>query len=124
MRCITGRGTTVKLTGFPVFGLMVIRLAVHHYCHRHSHNRSHNRNRSHSHNLSRNRNRSHSHSHSHNLSRNRNRNRNHKRAMGSASLMPLTASILTSGTTDHETLLAIESTKLFATGLLLMFYTN
>jgi hypothetical protein len=105
MRCITGLGTTVKLTGFPVFGLMVIRLAVHHYCHRHSHNRSHNRNRS--------------HSHSHNLSRNR--NRNHKLAMGSASLMPLTASILTSGTTDHETLLAIESTKLFATGLLLMF---
>jgi hypothetical protein len=122
MRFITGRGTTVKLIGFRVFGLMVIRLAVHHYCHRHSHNRSHNRNHSHSHsrNLSRNRNRSHSHSR--NLSRNR--NRNHKRAMGSASLMPLTASILTSGTTDHETLLAIESTKLFATGLLLMFYTN
>jgi len=41
--------------------------------------------------------------------------------MGSASLMPLTASILTSGTTDHETLLPTESTKLFAIGLLLMF---
>jgi hypothetical protein len=98
MRFITGLGTTVKLIGFRVFGLMVIRLAVHHYCHRHSHNRNRNLSRNHSH--------------------------SHKLAMGSASLMPLTASILTSGTTDHETLLAIESTKLFATGLLLMFYTN